>query len=119
MGEPRREVDLALKPLWAERGAELGSEHLESHLPVVAEIASQVDRSHPPAPELALEGVVRRQGGTERGDGIGDGHGRQPVKADHQEYRAGREGALSNRHLSGKSLRPLTRANPARASSTR
>ena len=52
------EADLALKALGAERGGELGVEHLEGDRPVVLEVVGQEDRGHAPAPELALERIA-------------------------------------------------------------
>ena len=46
MLEPGGEPDLALEALGAERGGELGVEHLERDRPVVPEVAGEVDRGH-------------------------------------------------------------------------
>ena len=47
--------DLAQKALGAERGGELGLEHLERDRAAVLEVAGEVDRGHAAAAELALE----------------------------------------------------------------
>ena len=59
--QPGGELDLALEPLGAERGGELGEEHLEGDRAVVPEVLGQVDRGHAAAAELALEPVAVRQ----------------------------------------------------------
>ena len=58
MLEPGGEPDLALEALGAERGGELGMEHLERDRAVVPEVLGEVDRGHAPAAELALERVA-------------------------------------------------------------
>ena len=63
--------DLALEPLGAERGGELGVEHLERDRAVVLEVARQEDRRHPAAAELPLEGVVGAEPGLELGAEVG------------------------------------------------
>ena len=64
-------LDLAQEALRAERGGELGVEHLERDRPVVLEIVGEVDRGHAAAPELALERVAVGQGGLEPFQGLG------------------------------------------------
>ena len=61
MLQPGGELDLALEPLGAERGGELGVEHLERDRPVVPQVLGQVDRGHAAPAELALEPVAIRQ----------------------------------------------------------
>ena len=58
MLEPGGEPDLAQEPLGAERGGELGVQHLERDRPVVPEVLREVDRGHAAAAELALERVA-------------------------------------------------------------
>jgi hypothetical protein len=53
-----REPDLALEPFGAERSGELGEEDLECNRTVMADVAGQIDRGHPTAPERALERVA-------------------------------------------------------------
>ena len=50
MLETRSEADLALEAVGAERGGELGMEHLEGDGAVVAEILGQVDVAMPSRP---------------------------------------------------------------------
>jgi len=42
----------------AETGGEVEVQQLERDRPVVAEVLREPDRSHPPAAELALEGIA-------------------------------------------------------------
>ena len=67
MLQPGGDADLALEPLGAERGGELGMEHLERDRAVVAEVLGEVHRGHAAAPQLALEPVSVAEGGLERG----------------------------------------------------
>ncbi len=60
------EVDLALEPLGAERGGQLGVEHLERDSPVVPHVVRRIDSRHAAAPELALEDVAIAQSVSER-----------------------------------------------------
>ncbi len=78
MLQPRRELDLALESLGAEAVGQLRAQHLERHRPVVPEVPGEVDRRHPAAAELALEGVAAGQGGLERRAG-GRGHPAVPL----------------------------------------
>ena len=63
--EPGGGLDLPQEALGPERGGELGAEHLDGHLAVVPQVLRQVDRGHPPAPELALDDVAVGQSGLE------------------------------------------------------
>jgi hypothetical protein len=56
----------SLEALAAERHAELAAEHLEGDGAVVAEIVRQVDRSHAPAAEFALERVAAQKRAADR-----------------------------------------------------
>ena len=62
MLQPGGEADLALEPVGAERGGELGEEDLERDGAVVAEVVRQVDDGHAAAAELALDGVAVGEG---------------------------------------------------------
>jgi hypothetical protein len=73
MVETSGELDLAEKPLRAQRGSELGMEHLERHGPFVLEITSQINRGHATTPELALERVAVGQGSLEAIQVLGQG----------------------------------------------
>ena len=63
MLEPGRNLDLAEKPLRAQRGGQLRMEQLEGHPPVVLEILGQEDRRHAAAADLALDRVAAGEGG--------------------------------------------------------
>ena len=63
--QPRRELDLTLKPLGTQAIGQLGAQHLERDRTVVAQVPGEVDRRHPAAAELALERVAAGQGGLE------------------------------------------------------
>ena len=52
------DADLAQEPFGAEHGSELGMQHLECHGAIVLEILRQVDRGHPAASKLTLDGVA-------------------------------------------------------------
>ena len=56
------EVDLALEPLGAERGGELGMKDLQRDASVMPEVVRRVDGRHAAASELALEHVAVAQG---------------------------------------------------------
>ena len=58
MLEPGGHADLAQEALGAERGGELGVEHLERDRAVVLEVVREIDRGHAAAAELALEHVA-------------------------------------------------------------
>ena len=73
MLEPCRDLDLADKPLGAERGGEFGPQHLEGHLAVVLEVAGKIDRRHPARANLPLDGVAVGEGGGEAGELVGHG----------------------------------------------
>ncbi len=61
MLQPGGELDLAEEALGAERGGQLGVEHLERDRAVVLQVLGEEDRGHAAAPELPLEGVVTVQ----------------------------------------------------------
>ena len=61
MLQPGGELDLAQEALRAERGGELGVEHLERDRAVVLEVVGEIDGGHAAAAELALERVTVRQ----------------------------------------------------------
>ena len=65
MLELGRKLDLAQEALGAERGGELGAEHLEGDQALVPQVAREIDRGHPALPELALDGVAVGQSGLE------------------------------------------------------
>ena len=59
--EPGGEPDLPLEALRAERGRQLGMEHLERHRAVVLQVLRQEHGGHPAPAQLALEQVAARQ----------------------------------------------------------
>jgi hypothetical protein len=61
MLQPGGEADLALEALGAEAGGQVQVEELERDRSVVPEVLGEPDRGHPPAAELALEGVAVAQ----------------------------------------------------------
>jgi len=61
MLQPGGEFDLSQEAFGPERGRELGVEDLERDRAVVLQVLGEEDRGHPPAPELALEGVASPQ----------------------------------------------------------
>ena len=63
MAEAGRDLDLAEEPLRAERGGQLRIQHLDRHLPAVAQVLGQVDGGGASAPELALDLVAAGEGG--------------------------------------------------------
>jgi hypothetical protein len=58
MLEPSSRPDFAQEALIAERCCQLGVEHLQRHVAVVAEVVGEIYRSHAAAPELALNAVA-------------------------------------------------------------
>jgi hypothetical protein len=72
MLELGRELDLAEEALGAERGGELGPEHLEGDQSLVPEVPREVNGGHAALPELALDGVAAGQRG---GKGVDCGQG--------------------------------------------
>ena len=54
----RGDLDLAEKPLGADRGSKLRPQHLEGNRAVVLEIPGEIHHRHPPATEFPLDGVV-------------------------------------------------------------
>ena len=73
MLQPGGELDLALEALGAERGGELGMQHLERDRAVVLEVLGEVDRGHAAAAELALEAVAIGEGRLQGGAQVGQG----------------------------------------------
>ena len=60
MLQPGGQLDLPLEPLGAERGRQLGMEHLQGDGALVAKVLGQVNGGHPAPAELALESVALR-----------------------------------------------------------
>ncbi len=64
--EVGRRLDLGEEPLGPDYRGEFGTQDLDRHVALVAQIAGQVDRRHPARAELALDPVAVGQGGGER-----------------------------------------------------
>ena len=62
MLEPRGDVNLAQEALGAQAGGQLGAQHLEGDLPLMAEVVGEVHRGHAAPPELLQERVAVAQG---------------------------------------------------------
>jgi hypothetical protein len=56
--EVRRDVDLVQKPPGTQDGRKLGLEHLDRDLSAVLQVLGQVDRRHPTAADLPLDGIA-------------------------------------------------------------
>ena len=65
MLERRHHPDLRQEALGAQRHGQLGLEHLERHVPVVLEVAGEIDGGHPALAELALDPVAVAERGRE------------------------------------------------------
>ncbi len=71
MAQPRRDLDLAKKPVGAYGASELRIEHLDRDLAAVADVVSEIDGRHPAPADLALDPVTAADGGAECGDSLG------------------------------------------------
>jgi len=71
VGEARRRLDFPEESLGAERRGDLGPKDLDGDEATVAEIAREIHRRHPAAPQLALQRVAVGQGGFQAGELIG------------------------------------------------
>ncbi len=71
MLQPGRGLDLAQEPLATQGRPEIGMQHLDSDLAVMAEIVGEVHRRHAALSELALDPVAVRE---RRGEPLGGGH---------------------------------------------
>ncbi len=65
MVELRGEVDLGEEALSTKYRGQLGSEHLERHLPLVLQVLGEIDRRHPALAEFSVEAVAVGEGGSE------------------------------------------------------
>jgi hypothetical protein len=65
MLEARGGADLAQEALTAEGGAEVGVQHLDGDVAVVADVMRQVHGGHATLPKLALDAVATAKGGAE------------------------------------------------------
>ena len=50
-----------------------GSKHLHGHLAVVFQVLGEIDRRHPTATELPLDGIAIGEGGFQTVNGVGHG----------------------------------------------
>jgi hypothetical protein len=66
-GSVARELDLAAKAVGPECGSQLRAEDLDGNSPLVLPILCEENGRHPPAAELALDGVVARERGDDSG----------------------------------------------------
>jgi hypothetical protein len=71
--EPRGQLDLAAEALDAEPGGQVEGEQLDHDAPDEGGLLRQEDVRHPPAAELALDGVGAAEGGLQLGGQIGHG----------------------------------------------
>src|SRR5688500_9210613 len=60
-----RRLDLVQEPLGTDNGRELGTQHLERHVPVVALVPGEVDHRHATATEFPLDAISAPEGGVE------------------------------------------------------
>ena len=65
------DADFAEEAVAAERGGELGAEHLDGDRPLVLDVPGEEDGRHPALARLALHGVAIAQGGSESVDRFG------------------------------------------------
>ena len=65
MGEARGDFDLAEEAVVPEHGGQLGPQHLDRHLAVVAQVFRQVDGRHATGAQLALDAILAGEGGSE------------------------------------------------------
>src|SRR5438034_9509814 len=56
--ERGRDLDLAQETLGTDRGAEIGSEHLDRHLTAVLQVVGEIDRGHSSLTQRALQAVA-------------------------------------------------------------
>ena len=67
------DLDLAEETLAAERGGELGPQHLERHLAPVPEVLGEVHRGHAAGADFPLDAVAVGEGGGEAGESLAHG----------------------------------------------
>src|SRR5438132_10871173 len=87
MLEVRRDADLGQKALDAEQRAELGIQDLERDLPVMLDVAREIDRRHAAGADLTLDLVPARES---RVQDVGYSHRR----ANHRSARLGLPASL-------------------------
>jgi len=69
--EPGRGLDLGKEALAPERGREVGVEHLDGDLAIMANVVRQVHGRHAALAQLPLDAVAVLEGGGEGGDAVG------------------------------------------------
>ena len=72
VGKLGRCLDLSQESLGTYYGCEFRFKDLERHIPVVALVVGQIDRSHPALADLAIDAVAALQGGVKADDRIFD-----------------------------------------------
>src|SRR5512140_3926253 len=98
MLQSRGDLDLALKPVGAERCGEMRVKHLDRHGPLVLLVVSEPDGGHATAPDLSLDDVRVAEGGLYLRARVDDrlGHDDEAVKRPssasvrHRRYRSAR-----------------------------
>ena len=71
MAQVRGGLDLAQKPLGAERLGEFGAQDLHGHFAPMLEILGEIDGGHTALPQLALDPVTALEGSAQTGSGVG------------------------------------------------
>jgi Tol biopolymer transport system component len=104
------ELDLTLEALGAERGRELGQEHLEGDRPVMTEVVRQIDDGHSTAPELAVEGIGGGQGRLQLRGQVRQVSGLE-VAGFHLERQNLLRGRARGQALAGNPARPATHSS--------
>ena len=65
MGQLSRHLHFAQESLGSQGGGQLGPEDLDGDLAMVLQVFREIDRGHPPRPDLAFDPVPIRQGDSE------------------------------------------------------
>ena len=63
--------DLSEKAIRAQGGREVGSQDLHGYPPVMPEVLGEIDRGHPAAPKLVLDGVAVSESVSQLINGVG------------------------------------------------
>ena len=77
MVQVRGDFDLLQKAIWPKRDREFGAQHLDRHQTFVLQILGEVDRRHPAAADLPLDGVAVGESGFQAVEHLR--HGRFPL----------------------------------------
>ena len=81
MTEVRGHLDLAEKPIGAERRGQARVQHLEGHRPPVSQVAREINRGHAPTAERSLDRIAVRQLALEPAEWIGQNATATPARA--------------------------------------